>query len=978
VNLELIPEQGEDLAPGADRLSRAVALLLTGTGATPAAAACYTGLFPYSNTNSKVSSCIQVANTSFSGNVVNNGVITPGGIGVTNSTVTGYIINNNVIDSGGISVANSTIIGGIADNGTTLLGGITVDRRSVITGSGSITAIAVSLSTFAGGISNAGVITSNGSGISVGAVLTFGGGITNSGSITAGFNDIVIFGATAFSGGIVNSGKISSPSSFGILVALVSTFSGGVTNTGTITAGAGVRVGYAGYPVAAFSGGVSNSGVITAVKSGIGVVNVSAFSGGITNSGSITGATGVLFGPGNSTFSGAIVNSGSITGSGGVAINVAAANNPITINQTGGVITGAIDLSANADVLNISGGAINGNIVGQGSSDTVNFALGAGAFTYGSSYEFSGINQVNVDSGTVILDGANSATNLAVNGGTLEIGDAANPSATFAVANPVNVYGQLAGVGTLDPPSVTIHSGGVLAPGPLGGIGALTIVGDLVFQPGATYQVQINPTTASLAKVMGPASLSGNVLAVFAPGAYLARQYTILTTTGGLGGTMFAGLTTADPPAGFAERLAYDADNVYLDLTATLASLPGLNVNQQNVANALDKAFNSGAGLPPAFANVAGLAGPSLGAALTQLSGEPATAARQSDFLFSDLFLSLLLDPYIENRGGGPGQAGSFAAALGYAEDGQTPQSVASAYSALAKDPTASAPTAPPPPRWNLWGAGFGGGEQTSGNVTVGSHNSSIGAGGFAAGADYHVSPDAMLGFAVAGGGTSWSLSDGLGGGNGALFEAGLYGAAEFGPAYVAAAVSAGVASETTNRTVALPGGGAYNASFNAPQFGGRIEAGYHVPLAPATLTPYVALQGLAFEAPSYAESAAAGGPGFALKYASQSASDTRFELGAWADKTFVMPDGEPMKLFGRLAWAHDWQSNSALTATFQSLPIASFVVNGARPAPDQALITVGAEWSLAKNWTLMAKFEGEFGAGSQTYAATGRISCVW
>jgi fibronectin-binding autotransporter adhesin len=1269
VNLQLIPEQGEDLAPGADRLGRAVALLLTGTGATPAAAACYTGPFPYGNTNSKISSCIQVANTSFSGAVTNNGVITPGGIDVTNSTVSGYIINNNVIDSGGISVANSTIIGGVADNGTTLAGGITVDSRSLITGSGTITAIAVSLSTFSGGISNAGVITSNGSGISVGAVLTFAGGITNSGSIAAGFNDIVIFGATAFSGGIVNSGRISSPSSFGILAALVSTFSGGITNSRTITAGAGVRVGYAGFPVAAFSGGVSNSGVITAAKSGIGVVNVSAFSGGITNSGSITGGTGIVLGAGISTFSGAIVNSGSITGSGGVAINVAAANNPVTIDQTGGVISGAIDLSVNADLLNISGGAINGNILGLGTSDTVNFALGSGVFTY--SDTISGVNNINFNSGTTVLNGAidngggaavltiapgaalligsaaaviepsvtdngvfgfaqsgayafsgvisgtgaveqigpgsttltganiysggttisagtlqlgnggatgsitgnvvDNATlafdrsdtvtfggvisgagavsqigagatvltgansysgGTTISAGTLQLGNGGatgsitgnvvdnatlafdrsdtvtfggvisgvgavsqigagavtltadnaysggtsldagtlivgNDSAlgtgalsmaagttlsflssgNFRVANAIRISGdpsftppsgtvetisgvisngatpgtlEMSGAGTLvlsatnaytGPTKVNsgtldvtgsiassnlttvsagatltgdgavavtqVGSGGVFAPGAPGAPGTSTkVFGNLVFSPGAAYYVAISPTAASFASVSGATSLAGSVVAEFSPGTYLTRKYTILTTTGGLGGATFSGLATVDPPTGFADGLTYDPDNVYLDLTATLAEATGLNQNQRNVADALDNAFNNGASLPPGFASVLGSTESNLGNALTQLSGEAATGARQSDFLFGDMFLSLLLDPYIENRGGGLAQAGSFGAGSGCIGEGEPQPSFATGLPT--KKPSQAAPSLPCAPHWTLWGVGFGGGEQTSGNATIGSHDTSIGAGGFAAGADYHVSPDAMLGFAVTGGWTSWSLSDGLGGGNNTIFEAGLYGAAEFGPAYVAAAASGGVASETTNRTVALPGGGAYNASFNAPQFGGRIEAGYHVPLAPATLTPYFALQELAFEAPSYAESSVAGGPGFALKYASQSASDTRFEFGAWADKTFFMPNGDAMKLFGRLAWAHDWQSNPALTATFQSLPTASFVVNGARSAPNQALITVGAEWRLAKNWTLTAKFEGEFGAGSQTYAATGRISCVW
>jgi len=90
------------------------------------------------------------------------------------------------------------------------------------------------------------------------------------------------------------------------------------------------------------------------------------------------------------------------------------------------------------------------------------------------------------------------------------------------------------------------------------------------------------------------------------------------------------------------------------------------------------------------------------------------------------------------------------------------------------------------------------------------------------------------------------------------------------------------------------------------------------------------------------------------------------------------MPDSNVLKLFGRLAWAHDWQSNPTIEASFIGLPAAGFVVNGARPAADQALVTGGLEWRLAKDWSLTAKFDGEFGKGSQLYAATGRVAYTW
>src|ERR1700722_18669427 len=160
-----------------------------------------------------------------------------------------------------------------------------------------------------------------------------------------------------------------------------------------------------------FGGGITNSGTIRANKTGIFLGTIANFSGNISNAGTITGPTGIRFLNGVTFAAGsALINSGTITGS-TAAIDLQRATSPLTIDQTGGAINGAIRLSSNADVFNISGGAINGNIIGAGSSDTINFAPGAGnSVTYANS--FTAINQVNIDSGTVVLNGSNVATHV--------------------------------------------------------------------------------------------------------------------------------------------------------------------------------------------------------------------------------------------------------------------------------------------------------------------------------------------------------------------------------------------------------------------------------------------------------------------------------------------------------------------------------------------------------------------------------------
>jgi len=46
----------------------------------------------------------------------------------------------------------------------------------------------------------------------------------------------------------------------------------------------------------------------------------------------------------------------------------------------------------------------------------------------------------------------------------------------------------------------------------------MTVAGNLAFQSGAFYVVQVNPATASTTNVSGTASLAGTVAAIFAPG----------------------------------------------------------------------------------------------------------------------------------------------------------------------------------------------------------------------------------------------------------------------------------------------------------------------------------------------------------------------------------------------------------------------------------------------------------------------------
>jgi outer membrane autotransporter protein len=336
-------------------------------------------------------------------------------------------------------------------------------------------------------------------------------------------------------------------------------------------------------------------------------------------------------------------------------------------------------------------------------------------------------------------------------------------------------------------------------------------------------------------------------------------------------------------------------------------------------------------------------------------------------------FMSLLLDPLADGHGAGIGPL-PFAPA-GQQQTTFTPE-VASAYASVLK--AAAAPITAYGP-WRAWGAAYGGSNSITGDpVVVGSHDVRTTAGGFAAGLDYRFSPDTVLGVALAGAATGWNVSAGLGSGNSDAFQAGLYAKHQFGAAYLAGALAFANYWASTTRNVTVAGTDTLKASFDAQSFGGRLEGGYRVSLAPVTMTPYAAAQAQSFRLPGYSETAASGSPQFALAYAGQTSTATRGELGAWLSRNLLLGNGDTLALFGRAAWAHDWFSNLAVTPSFQALPGASFVVNGAAPPHDLALVTAGAEWRLRSNWALMGRFDGEFGDGQQTYTGTARLRYAW
>ena len=848
----------------------------------------------------------------------------------------GAITNNNV-NGAGIYVYSS--IGGIGTQAIT--GSIVNETNASISGGWGIKVISV-LNTAAvvvgsghvgDGVINAGTIGTSlnpvaHSGIEIGSG-TVNGVVSNSGTITAAENGIQLInlkgttpaiynaGPASVTGGVTNIGSITSTGTGYAGIALSgSTVANGITNssTGTINAANGVGL------LLSDTGKHTNSGGVQSTFVG----GPSSVTGGVANEGTITAKTGIMVTGGSTVDS--ITNSGTLTATGGTAIDVSGEGAATVINQQGGTISGAILLSSLGDTVNITGGSIAGNITGIGPSGTVNFALGSGnTFSYANA--ISGVAAVNVNSGTLFDNSSIAATTVSVNGGAL-------------------------------------------APGQPGTPGTLNVTGNLVFASAAAYLITINGGTAAKTAVTGNAAPGGASVKV-ASGSTInfGQTYTILTATGGVSGKFNPNVTFGS----LSGTLTYDADDVFLSFNGagnriTPLLPPGTPQNVLNVAGALDNFLGAG-GMPPAgFMNLYGLTQQQLVNALSLLSGEAATGAQESGFQLMNSFLALLTGP-AGSSGDGSGPAMPFAPERAQA----FPSDVALAYASVLKAPPK------PVPHWTTWAAAFGGSNQTNGDPTVGSHDQTARAGAVAAGMDYHVAPDTILGFSLAGGGTSWGLSGGLGGGRSDAFLAGLYGSQRWGQSYLSGALTYTSYWMSTNRSIAGVGADTLNASFNAQSFGGRLEGGFVAWSMPLRVVPYAAVQAQSFRSPAYSESGSLGAPDpFALSYAAQTATVVRSELGSRFDRLFAQADGSSVDWFSRIAWAHDWQSNPNLTATFIGLPAATFVVNGAPPPKDLALLTAGAEWRMRNGWALMGKFDGELARGSQTYTGTAKLSYTW
>lgn len=592
--------------------------------------------------------------------------------------------------------------------------------------------------------------------------------------------------------------------------------------------------------------------------------------------------------------------------------------------------------------------------------------------------------------GSVLKSGAGSLTLAAVNSytGQTEVTGgllAVNGDITASSQVIVGASGTLGGSGRV--PSVQVS--GKLAPG--NSNGTLTVADNLTFAAGSTYEVEISPASSDRVDVIagsngpGNAVLSGGtVVPIFESGSYIAKSYIILTAAGGLGGTEFAGLA-GSAPAGFKQRLAYDAGTVQLVLDLEMREVPtaptpdqpapestppapaptpnqysDLSRNQDGVRDAIVGSFDSNGGIPSEFAALTSKG-------LTQASGETAAAGIAAGQQAAGQFMSALGTPQFGDTGP---SAPTAAPPLGYAPEDTVTTRVERAFGADFL--TTTQPVAPAS-YWQSWGSAWGAGARSSSDSAIGSTDVTSHGWGLAAGHDIAFG-GTSLGLALGGGWGSYELENGFGSGNVGSFHAGVRGTQEFGAAYLSGALAYGYHAFSTSRSVT---GERYEADYSGHSLSGRAEAGWRIAMPVATFTPYGAVETVALFTPSYGETGSGAGL-FALNYQAQDTVSTRLELGARLSHTIDLTSGNRLTLSGRAGYQHNLNPDRDVTAGFAGLAGTSFVTEAAASSRNSLLLTAGADYVLGGNVTLGLTADAAIGDNSSAFGGSASFKIRW
>lgn len=637
-----------------------------------------------------------------------------------------------------------------------------------------------------------------------------------------------------------------------------------------------------------------------------------------------------------------------------------------TISINGNIVNdGAVVFSQQAD------GTFVGNISGAGTmrklgadtltltgSSTLDWSVDGGALV-SSADRFSG-NAAIGSNGTLIFDQAAAATYGGVlsgngafsaqGGGRLAItGDSSGFSGTAKVADGLlSVNGALGGTVTVVSGGVlggsgtvgttTISSGGSLAPG--NSIGTLAIDGDLTFETGSSYIVEVDAhgTDADLVRVTGNATLhGGTAMHIGAAGTYdPSSRYRILSAGTGLKGSFD---TVTSDFAFLTPDLVYEYGNgtIHLELTRNEIDFSSKAETRNQIATAggIDSlgmgnaVYDAIVTLPDDGALIRG--------SFDQLSGEIHASAKTALIEESRFVRDAVMDRIRAAFGGVAVNAGPV---IAYGEDG----------------PKLAASTTD---RFAAWGQTFGSWSTTDGDGNAASLDYATG--GFLTGTDAPVFDTWRLGIMAGYSHTSFDAKDRVSSGDGNNYHVGVYGGSQWGPLGFRSGLAYTWHDIDTARSVAV---GSFNDSLKGDYRGGTFqtfgELGYHIDTTTVSFEPFANLAYVNLDTRGFTERGAA-----AALHADGQNTDTPFTtLGIRASSGFTIAS-TTASARGMIGWRHAYGDVTPLSRQAFAGGDA-FTIAGVPIARDAVVLESGLDFDLTGKAKLGAAYQGQFGSGAR------------
>jgi outer membrane autotransporter protein len=714
------------------------------------------------------------------------------------------------------------------------------------------------------------------------------------------------------------------------------------TNAGTVTLGANSI----GIYTTGDNNTLTNTGTISSTAPNIFGIWVNSGNGNtVTNSGNIilTGASS--FGIADEGFGSTITNSGTIKVStaafGGDGVEL---GNNGKLTNTGTIMT-ASDIGSG---VSMSGGStvINSGLIGSSASDGTGVWINGGLFGGNSTIVNNGM----IEGRAYSLRSTNSNGNSVTNNGTLD-GQISILGTGNSLIN--------AGLITITDPGIALAAGNFS----IGGTFTQTAQGTLALRVDNTGLHDSLYTTGQLA-------LNGTLRVALQSGLYASSTtYTNVLQSGASVTGQFASVTS--PSVFLSAAASYHASSVDLTLTRYgFGNVSGETANQRSIGAALESGYSTALTGSAATFFTRLLQAGSL-RVLDQLSGEGTSGTQNAAFTASALF-GQTMDSQMAAWLAGNRSSSTDRAALGYAAE--APNGPASAFNAIKAPAMAQ-------PQWNAWAAGFGAGQQLSGNASVGSASFSDRAAGGAMGVDHLLNPDLLLGIAAGGSSATFSVDDRATSGRLEGGHIGAYAMQRFGASYLSAQIAYSHFNNSTTRTISGVGPDeTAKGAFTSDQFGGRLEIGRSFEFSHVSVTPFAALQAARLWQGGYTETSTAGVvPGvLGLNYAAHAASSVPVFLGVKFDSRADFGNGMIWTPFVHAAWVHEFEPSREITASLNSVSVPAFTIEGARAASDAARLDLGSRLALNRWWELSARITGEFSRQGQTYAGMGSLRANW